>query len=70
MPFSAGEYPYSSKVTTTGIPVRSRVRYLPTGELGDLWGVGYDPKGELCMLCLDSGIQTQVRVEEIEIVKP
>lgn len=44
---------YASERTTTGLPVPSRVTL--DGVEGTLWGIGYSPKGEICMVDFDDG---------------
>ncbi len=58
-----GQLQYSSRETSTGIRIGARV--IAGGRRGVLWGIGFDPKGELCMVRLDSGIKIEVGVGDL-----
>ena len=54
--------------TKAGLPIPSRIVWQ--GQPGRLWGVGYDPKGEILMLRLDDTRHIEAKPEDVQPEPP
>lgn len=59
---------YSSTETKAGLPIPSRVEWQ--GLPGLLWGLGFDPKGELLMIRLDDTRSIEAHAEDVQPERP